>query len=424
MMHIKWLCMFVVVLESRNAFCIPSLHMEVTVTGVRSYSVVIPCTYMPSTEHEEVKVEWLLGTDMVISRFESQDNIPLIKFRGRVSVSKSPPGDVSLKIRKLNFGDKGNLKCKVTWKKSSGNVETKEDITELKILRVKPTTDKPDVIIVTTKQPEVTTMKPVTDQTDVRIVTIKGTMKPVTNKPNVRIVTTKEPEILTIKPVTNKPNVRIATTKEPEILTKILTTKKTDLGVTTAAETTIITVIHTTKKTDLAVTTVAETTIITGTSHVDDVSNASKFNTIESSRTIKQTEKFHTSTNVMSTYTTAMIHNNPVFGAITGSGIPFYVLIISLICVLCIVILIIVLIIRKKKQNVNAWNIPVRNQQVLDLGAPGGECHSCNNQTVASNDYQLWNPQPVSIYEGVVPDCSNEYEALIAQNPQENITTF
>ncbi|XP_075040650.1 V-set and immunoglobulin domain-containing protein 4 isoform X5 [Mixophyes fleayi] len=399
MMHIKWLCMFVVVLESRNAFCIPSLHMEVTVTGVRSYSVVIPCTYMPSTEHEEVKVEWLLGTDMVISRFESQDNIPLIKFRGRVSVSKSPPGDVSLKIRKLNFGDKGNLKCKVTWKKSSGNVETKEDITELKILRaksgtseesntpenpeiktMKPTTDKPDVIIVTTKQPEVTTMKPVTDQTDVRIVTIKGT--------------------------------------------KILTTKKTDLGVTTAAETTIITVIHTTKKTDLAVTTVAETTIITGTSHVDDVSNASKFNTIESSRTIKQTEKFHTSTNVMSTYTTAMIHNNPVFGAITGSGIPFYVLIISLICVLCIVILIIVLIIRKKKQNVNAWNIPVRNQQVLDLGAPGGECHSCNNQTVASNDYQLWNPQPVSIYEGVVPDCSNEYEALIAQNPQENITTF
>ncbi|XP_075040654.1 V-set and immunoglobulin domain-containing protein 4 isoform X9 [Mixophyes fleayi] len=377
MMHIKWLCMFVVVLESRNAFCIPSLHMEVTVTGVRSYSVVIPCTYMPSTEHEEVKVEWLLGTDMVISRFESQDNIPLIKFRGRVSVSKSPPGDVSLKIRKLNFGDKGNLKCKVTWKKSSGNVETKEDITELKILRaksgtseesntpenpeiktMKPTTDKPDVIIVTTKQPEVTTMKPVTDQTDVRIVTIKGT--------------------------------------------KILTTKKTDLGVTTAAE----------------------TTIITGTSHVDDVSNASKFNTIESSRTIKQTEKFHTSTNVMSTYTTAMIHNNPVFGAITGSGIPFYVLIISLICVLCIVILIIVLIIRKKKQNVNAWNIPVRNQQVLDLGAPGGECHSCNNQTVASNDYQLWNPQPVSIYEGVVPDCSNEYEALIAQNPQENITTF
>ncbi|XP_075040651.1 V-set and immunoglobulin domain-containing protein 4 isoform X6 [Mixophyes fleayi] len=399
MMHIKWLCMFVVVLESRNAFCIPSLHMEVTVTGVRSYSVVIPCTYMPSTEHEEVKVEWLLGTDMVISRFESQDNIPLIKFRGRVSVSKSPPGDVSLKIRKLNFGDKGNLKCKVTWKKSSGNVETKEDITELKILRaksgtseesntpenpeiktMKPTTDKPDVIIVTTKQPEVTTMKPVTDQTDVRIVTIKGTMKPVTNKPNVRIVTTKEPEILTIKPVTNKPNVRIATTKEPEILTR--------------------------------------------TSHVDDVSNASKFNTIESSRTIKQTEKFHTSTNVMSTYTTAMIHNNPVFGAITGSGIPFYVLIISLICVLCIVILIIVLIIRKKKQNVNAWNIPVRNQQVLDLGAPGGECHSCNNQTVASNDYQLWNPQPVSIYEGVVPDCSNEYEALIAQNPQENITTF
>ncbi|XP_075040653.1 V-set and immunoglobulin domain-containing protein 4 isoform X8 [Mixophyes fleayi] len=377
MMHIKWLCMFVVVLESRNAFCIPSLHMEVTVTGVRSYSVVIPCTYMPSTEHEEVKVEWLLGTDMVISRFESQDNIPLIKFRGRVSVSKSPPGDVSLKIRKLNFGDKGNLKCKVTWKKSSGNVETKEDITELKILRaksgtseesntpenpeiktMKPTTDKPDVIIVTTKQPEVTTMKPVTDQTDVRIVTIKGTMKPVTNKPNVRIVTTKEPEILT------------------------------------------------------------------RTSHVDDVSNASKFNTIESSRTIKQTEKFHTSTNVMSTYTTAMIHNNPVFGAITGSGIPFYVLIISLICVLCIVILIIVLIIRKKKQNVNAWNIPVRNQQVLDLGAPGGECHSCNNQTVASNDYQLWNPQPVSIYEGVVPDCSNEYEALIAQNPQENITTF
>ncbi|XP_075040655.1 V-set and immunoglobulin domain-containing protein 4 isoform X10 [Mixophyes fleayi] len=355
MMHIKWLCMFVVVLESRNAFCIPSLHMEVTVTGVRSYSVVIPCTYMPSTEHEEVKVEWLLGTDMVISRFESQDNIPLIKFRGRVSVSKSPPGDVSLKIRKLNFGDKGNLKCKVTWKKSSGNVETKEDITELKILRaksgtseesntpenpeiktMKPTTDKPDVIIVTTKQPEVTTMKPVTDQTDVRIVTIKGTR----------------------------------------------------------------------------------------TSHVDDVSNASKFNTIESSRTIKQTEKFHTSTNVMSTYTTAMIHNNPVFGAITGSGIPFYVLIISLICVLCIVILIIVLIIRKKKQNVNAWNIPVRNQQVLDLGAPGGECHSCNNQTVASNDYQLWNPQPVSIYEGVVPDCSNEYEALIAQNPQENITTF
>lgn len=120
----------------QTVYCDLSLNMEDSVTGVRSHSVKIPCTYTPAKDYEEHNVEWSLHSEVIIHRTDSQDQSPLVKFRDRVEMSQTP-GDVSLTIRQLGFGDKGNIKCKVTWKKNDGTLISKEEITILKILRGK-----------------------------------------------------------------------------------------------------------------------------------------------------------------------------------------------------------------------------------------------------------------------------------------------
>ncbi|XP_040298067.1 V-set and immunoglobulin domain-containing protein 4 isoform X2 [Bufo bufo] len=144
--HIKWLLMFVICFSGRNANCDLSINMKKIVTGVRGLSVDIPCTYTPSKDYEVVEVEWVLDHKVIIHRIESQDHIPLVEFRKRVEISKSA-GDVSLSISKLTLGDKGDVKCKVTWKKNDGAKISKEEITKLKILRTIPITKKHDATI-------------------------------------------------------------------------------------------------------------------------------------------------------------------------------------------------------------------------------------------------------------------------------------
>ncbi|XP_063791685.1 V-set and immunoglobulin domain-containing protein 4 [Pseudophryne corroboree] len=358
MTQIKWLCMFGMILGSRSAFGTPSLLMKETVTGFRRDSVVIPCTYTPSEQHEEVRIDWDFKSISLIYRFQSQDHIPLANNRDKVSVAKSPPGDVSLTIKKLNVEDNGEYKCKVTWKESSGKFVTKEDITHLKVLKGRPATVKPDVLFVTTEETEV------------------PTVRPATVTPDVLFATTKQPEVPTVKPVTTRPSVRIVTHKEAEVTTR--------------------------------------------TSHVEDVSSVSKINTIENSRTITKTGKFNARTTVMSMSIADVIHNNPENSARTGSGLHLYLLIITICCVLCVIVLIIVLITRKNKQKGKSLNLTVTYRQV-DIEAhlpplPGGNCQSCDNRTEAGNDYQPWNPQPMSAYEGIKPTCSNDYEPLFAHS--------
>ncbi|XP_073497001.1 V-set and immunoglobulin domain-containing protein 4 isoform X28 [Phyllobates terribilis] len=270
----KWLFVFVICFSEGNASSNPSLIMKDIVTGVRGRSVDLPCTYTPP-EYEVDRIEWSLHSEVIIIRIKSQDDVPLTKFRERVAISRAP-GDVSLTIKKLNLDDKGNIKCKVTWKKPDGTLISKEKITILKILRVQPITDKPKGNIVTitdqerktttpstifTKKkdatilPEVTTTTPstiFTKKKDATILPEVTTMQPITDKPKGNIVTithqelktttpstifTKKkdatilPEVTTMQPITDKPKGNIVTITHQERKTttpSTIFTKKKD----------------------------------------------------------------------------------------------------------------------------------------------------------------------------------------------------
>ncbi|XP_066437069.1 V-set and immunoglobulin domain-containing protein 4 isoform X2 [Eleutherodactylus coqui] len=169
--HIKWFFVFAICFSGRNVFCDLSLNMDHEVTGYRRQSVIIPCTYTPSKDYTEEKVEWFLeDSDVIILRIGSQDDVPLTKFRERVEISKSP-GDVSLTIKKLSIGDKGNIKCKVTWTKRVGTQVSKEQITKLIVLKMKPSTEKPKEDLMTTTHQKHETMQPATEKPKVNTMT-------------------------------------------------------------------------------------------------------------------------------------------------------------------------------------------------------------------------------------------------------------
>ncbi|XP_073497007.1 V-set and immunoglobulin domain-containing protein 4 isoform X32 [Phyllobates terribilis] len=249
----KWLFVFVICFSEGNASSNPSLIMKDIVTGVRGRSVDLPCTYTPP-EYEVDRIEWSLHSEVIIIRIKSQDDVPLTKFRERVAISRAP-GDVSLTIKKLNLDDKGNIKCKVTWKKPDGTLISKEKITILKILRVQPITDKPkgNIVTITDQERKTTTPSTIfTKKKDATILPEVTTMQPITDKPKGNIVTithqelktttpstifTKKkdatilPEVTTMQPITDKPKGNIVTITHQERKTttpSTIFTKKKD----------------------------------------------------------------------------------------------------------------------------------------------------------------------------------------------------
>ncbi|XP_056395895.1 V-set and immunoglobulin domain-containing protein 4 isoform X10 [Hyla sarda] len=196
--HIKWLFALTICFSGKNAFCEISLNMEDSVIGVRGFFVKIPCTYNPFKGYEEVKVEWSLPSQVIIHRMESQDHIPLVNFRERVKISNSP-GDVSLTIMKLSMSDRGNIKCKVTWKKNDGTLTFKEDVTVLKVLRANSGSSGN---FITTGEPDYKTIKPATET------------------PKENTITTTHEELETTKPTTENPKGNIITTTHKELETK------------------------------------------------------------------------------------------------------------------------------------------------------------------------------------------------------------
>ncbi|XP_069842104.1 V-set and immunoglobulin domain-containing protein 4 isoform X2 [Dendropsophus ebraccatus] len=226
--HSKWLFVLVICFSGRNALCDPTLEMLHNVIGYRSESVKIPCTYTPSEDYEEFRVEWLLWNEEIIYRIESKDNIPLVKFRDRVTISDSP-GDVSLTIRKLNFGDKGNIKCKVTWKKNDGTKTTLEKVTVLEVKRNSAESSSEEVIV-TAREPDFKRTKPPTEKPKKTTIptTTHGkpeTIEPTTEKPKEHIFTTAHREVLTTN---SEPSVNFITTGEPDVTTMNPTTDKSN----------------------------------------------------------------------------------------------------------------------------------------------------------------------------------------------------
>ncbi|XP_042742337.1 V-set and immunoglobulin domain-containing protein 4 isoform X2 [Lagopus leucura] len=118
------------------------------VKGVWMGSATIPCTYMPSRGFTQQVLIWRverdLSTSTIFRRDASGDHILLSRFRNRVSVPKSSPGDASLHITDLEIPDSGHYTCQVSWRSENYSLITKEVTTTVKVSKVAVT--KPTIV--------------------------------------------------------------------------------------------------------------------------------------------------------------------------------------------------------------------------------------------------------------------------------------
>ncbi|XP_030066263.1 V-set and immunoglobulin domain-containing protein 4 isoform X2 [Microcaecilia unicolor] len=114
----------------------PSLVMKEEINGHWRSSVVIPCTYTPCPDYVEEVVIWSFGGRTILRLEDSVEHVYLTKNRGRLSLSRSHPGDISLRINNLQMDDKGQYNCEVMWRSRSTNGKIQKDVTTtLKIIR-------------------------------------------------------------------------------------------------------------------------------------------------------------------------------------------------------------------------------------------------------------------------------------------------
>lgn len=73
----------------------------------------------------------------VFRRDGSGDHVLLSKYRGRVSVPKDTPGNVSLHILNLEMADRGTYTCQVTWTASNNSLIVKEIATKVQVVKGK-----------------------------------------------------------------------------------------------------------------------------------------------------------------------------------------------------------------------------------------------------------------------------------------------
>ncbi|XP_073456331.1 V-set and immunoglobulin domain-containing protein 4 isoform X10 [Aquarana catesbeiana] len=412
--HIRWLVVFVFIYRFGSGLCDISLTMEKTVMGYRSESVVIPCTYTTSNNEVVIKIQWEFENHVVIYRADEQDHIPLFKYRKRAVISKSPSGDVSLILQRVDMDDRGNFKCKVTGRDSNGKLITQEHVTILKVLRKKnekgnvdseeddfqttrPSTEKPKVTIA---DDEITEARPSTEKPKVTIADDEITEEVfVTTIPDVSISTAGE-ETFTEDDVSSSDEYEeLITTQIPRVVTEVFVTTKPDVIVSTAGEETFTEdVVSSSDEYEELITTKIPP-VVTGASSEDDSAIA---------RT-KQPRKFNSSSFPAYSFTTHVMHNNPPAEAIKSSGISLYILIIGLLCIVSVLIVTIVLIARRRKTKSFNYDLPTMNQLALNL-----EGRSCE---AASNNYE---PDfPVAQYESL-PMCSPMYEQLVLKNPEAN----
>ncbi|XP_008171071.2 V-set and immunoglobulin domain-containing protein 4-like [Chrysemys picta bellii] len=134
--------MWLVALVNSFIFCNAILELTGThdIEGTWKSSLTLPCVYVPSQDFVQQTVIWTLDRDQnlatVFRRDSSGDHIMLSLYRGRVSVPKYRPGDVSLEIEKLEITDRGHYTCKVTWRAQNNSLLTKQRTTTVKVVKV------------------------------------------------------------------------------------------------------------------------------------------------------------------------------------------------------------------------------------------------------------------------------------------------
>ncbi|XP_031747510.1 V-set and immunoglobulin domain-containing protein 4 isoform X11 [Xenopus tropicalis] len=372
MASLALLIALVLCLGGRTALCDLSLKVPHETQGVRGDSVVIPCTYTPSARYTEHEVHWYADDVKIISRFDSQSHILKADFEGRLKVADTRAGDVSLTIKNLRTIERADYRCEVIWKSSDGFV-TKQGISKLMVLRVRPATVRPATV-------RPATVRPATQKPEVNIGTSKiddmnrATMGS-TKKPNV-------PAIITGGRATVQP-----TTKKPKVIT--VTRKVNNIDEVTSRNTAF----PTNRKSSTA----------RGGHTTGEMGNSQK----------SQIPVLHSPKDATETAKLDYI--------IKGSGVPLYIiLLIALVCALSICTLIIVFITRRNKNAYYSYNMPTMAQLAMrqEGSAPiaFGEYSSCACQTPQTeNDYHPCKQMPETEYEVMAAQASNEYELLIPE---------
>ncbi|NXK75747.1 VSIG4 protein, partial [Amazona guildingii] len=113
------------------------------IVGVWKDSTTLPCAYVPVKDLVQKILKWIVVRDQssvtIFRRDNSGDHVLLSEYRGRVSVLKDAPGNVSLNILNLEVSDKGTYICQVTWSDPSDSLIVREITTELDIVKVAAT---------------------------------------------------------------------------------------------------------------------------------------------------------------------------------------------------------------------------------------------------------------------------------------------
>ncbi|NXT34251.1 VSIG4 protein, partial [Pelecanoides urinatrix] len=111
--------------------------------GVWKGPTTLPCAYVPVKGLVQQTLTWTVVHDQssgtVFRRDGSGDHVLLSEYRGRVSVQKNAPGNVSLHILNLEVSDRGTYTCQVTWRASNNSLIAKESTTKLEVVKVAAT---------------------------------------------------------------------------------------------------------------------------------------------------------------------------------------------------------------------------------------------------------------------------------------------
>ncbi|NXI38062.1 VSIG4 protein, partial [Galbula dea] len=110
------------------------------IKGTWKGSTTLPCSYVPVKDFVQQTLTWTVVHDQssgtVFRRDASGDHILLAEYRGRVSVLKDAPGNVSLHILNLEVSDRGIYTCQVTWRSSNNSLVAREIATKLEVVKV------------------------------------------------------------------------------------------------------------------------------------------------------------------------------------------------------------------------------------------------------------------------------------------------
>ncbi|NXQ98760.1 VSIG4 protein, partial [Sagittarius serpentarius] len=110
------------------------------IEGIWKGSTTLPCAYVPVKDFVQQTLMWTVVHDQssgtIFRRDGSGDHVLLSEYRGRVSVPKDAPGNVSLLILNLEVSDRGTYTCQVTWRASNNSLIAKDITMKVEVVKV------------------------------------------------------------------------------------------------------------------------------------------------------------------------------------------------------------------------------------------------------------------------------------------------